>query len=101
MPLLQTTLNADLRLDAAAARIVSPIRLVPTIRAPLLLAVGAKETSEFRRQTQLLWDAWPDAHPQGRSTPYQVPDRHHFSIVSDLGDPKSELSTRIRSLFAA
>jgi len=63
--------------------------------------VGANETSEFRRQTQLLWDGWPDAHPLGWSAPYQVPDRHHFSIVSDLGDPKSELSARIRAQFAA
>ena len=35
-----------------------------------------------------------------RTAPYQVPDRHHFSVVSDLGDPTSELSARIRSQFA-
>ena len=99
MPLLQSTLNVDLRLDAAAAERVSPIRLVPVVRAPLLLAVGANETSEFRRQTRLLWDDWPDARPQGWSAPYEVPDRHHFSIVSDLGDPQSELSAWIRAQF--
>ena len=99
-PLLQSTLNADLRLDAAAARSVSPIHLVPAVRAPLMLVVGANETSEFRRQTQLLWDGWPDARPPEWSAPYQVPDRHHFSVVSDLGDPTSELSARIRSQFA-
>lgn len=99
-PLLQTSLNADLGLDAAAAASVSPIHLAPTVRAPLLLAVGANETSEFRRQTRLLWDAWPNARPQGWFNPYEVPDRHHFSIVSDLGDPQSELSARIRAQFA-
>ncbi|MEO8740973.1 MAG: alpha/beta hydrolase [Casimicrobiaceae bacterium] len=99
-PLLQTSLNTDLALDIAAARTLSPIRLAPKVRAPLLLAVGANETSEFRRQTQMMWDGWRDARPQGWTDPCEVPDRHHFSIVSDLGDAKSELSARIRAQFA-
>jgi len=100
-PLLQTSLNADLRLDTATARAASPIHLTPAVDAPLLLAVGANETSEFRRQTQLQWECWPGARPTGWSGPYEVPDRHHFSIVSDLGDANSGLSTRIRAQFAA
>ena len=100
-PLLQSSLNADLRLDADAARAASPVYLRPTVDAPLLLAVGANETTEFRRQTQLLWDGWPDARPQGWTAIYQVPDRHHFSVVSDLGDPRSGLAAGILAQFAA
>jgi len=49
----------------------------------------------------LQWECWPGARPTGWSGPYEVPDRHHFSIVSDLGDANSGLSTRIRAQFAA
>ena len=45
--------------DAEAAR-VSPVNHASLSPAPLLIAVGGAETSEFLRQTQLLWDAWPD-----------------------------------------
>jgi len=100
-PLLQVSFNSDLGLDAAAARALSPVHLTPAVHVPLQLAVGAGETSEFRRQTQLLWERWPDARPQGSTGPLVVPDRHHFSIVSDLGDPRSGLCARIRALYPA
>jgi len=99
-PLIQSSLNADLRLDSAAARAASPVHLKPVVSAPLLLAVGANETNEFRRQTRLQWESWPGSRPTGWCGPYEVPDRHHFSIVSDLGDATSGLSTRIRVQFA-
>lgn len=99
-PLIQSSLNADLRLDSATARAASPVHLKPVVSAPLLLAVGANETNEFRRQTRLQWESWPGSRPTGWCGPYEVPDRHHFSIVSDLGDATSGLSTRIRVQFA-
>jgi arylformamidase len=98
-PLVQVSFNADLRLDAATARAVSPIHLAPASPVPLLLAVGADETSEFLRQSHLLWDAWPECRPAGASGPFIVPDRHHFSVLSDLGDPASELWRRVEALI--
>jgi arylformamidase len=99
-PLVQVSFNADLRLDTGKARAVSPVYLAPRVRAPLLLAAGAEETSEFIRQSWLLWERWPECHPSGRKGPLFVPERHHFSIVSDLGDPRSELVTVIHRLCA-
>lgn len=98
-PLVQVSFNADLRLDAATARAMSPVHLAPTSAAPLLLAVGANETSEFIRQSRLLWDAWPACRPAGASGPFLVPDRHHFSVLSDLGDPASALWRRVEALI--
>ena len=43
---------------------LSPVRSALRGRARLsLLAAGADETSEFVRQTQILWDAWPRTGP--------------------------------------
>ncbi len=90
-PLVQVSFNADLKLDTARARAVSPIHLRPRTAVPMLLAAGAEETGEFIRQSWLLWERWPECHPRGRHGPLLVPERHHFSVLSDLGDPASEL----------
>ena len=101
-PLIQVPLlNSDLRLDLATARAMSPVRLSSQVAAPLLLAVGADETSEFVRQSQLQWEAWPTCRPPRASGPLVVPNRHHFSVLSDLENPASELFERLFALFPA
>ena len=99
VPLVMSSYNADLRLDAATARAVSPVHLRPRTSAPLLLAVGAAETSEFLRQTDLLWDAWPEVRPAGAQGPLRVPGRHHFDVVFDYADPGSALTRATLDLF--
>ena len=98
-PLLLSSYNADLRLDAASARALSPVHLRPQAQGPLLLAVGASETSEFLRQTDLLWDAWPDVRPPGATGPLRIPERHHFDVVFDYTDPASALTRATLALF--
>jgi arylformamidase len=98
-PIVHFSFNVDIRLDDAEAARLSPVRLRPRTRAPLLVAVGADETPEFLRQARLLWDAWPESRPPGAVAPLIVPGKHHFSVAADLGDPKSELVRRAVSLF--
>jgi arylformamidase len=98
-PLVQVSFNADLKLDRARARAVSPIHLRPRSSVPMLVAAGAEETSEFIRQSWLLWERWPECHSPGRRGPLFVPERHHFSVVSDLGDPASELVRETLAMF--
>jgi arylformamidase len=98
-PMVQFSSNVDLKLDAAEAARMSPVRLAPLTRTPLLLAVGADETSEFLRQTRILWDAWPGNRPSGASAPLIIPGRHHFSVVADYADPESELVRATLALF--
>ena len=98
-PLVLSSYNADLKLDEAEAARLSPAHLRPRSEAPLLLAVGANETSEFLRQTELLWDAWPSNRPPGDDRPLLVPARDHFSVVADYGDSTSELVRRTLALF--
>jgi arylformamidase len=98
-PLVQASMNVDLRLDAARAHALSPIHLPPRVRVPLLLAAGELETSEFIRQAWLLWEHWPECHPRGRHGPLFVAERHHFSVLSELGDAKSPLVNEALLMF--
>jgi arylformamidase len=90
-PLIHTSINPDLRLDIESAAAWSPVRLRPAVGAPLLLAVGAIETSEFLRQSQLQWEAWPEVRPEGSTGPMLLAGCHHFSAVDCLADPTHSL----------
>jgi len=98
-PLVLWSGNTDLKLDAAEAERLSPVRLAPRTRAPLVIAAGADETSEFVRQTQILWDAWPANRPAGAQGPMLIPQRNHFDVVVDLANPESELARAALGLF--
>lgn len=99
-PLVQFSHNVDFRLDVAEARRMSPVAAQPSTDAPLLLAVGADETSEFVRQTDVLWDAWPRNHPRGLAAPMHIAGRHHYSVVLDYADPASALTQATLALFS-
>lgn len=98
-PLVQVSFNVDLKLDAGRAYLVSPIHLQPRAPVPFVLAAGGDETSEFIRQSWLLWERWPECHPPGRRGPLFISGKHHFSVVSDLSDPASELVRETLALF--
>ena len=98
-PLVGVSFNADLRLDAPRARALSPVHMRPRAPVPLLLAVGGTETSEFIRQSRLLWERWPECRPAWRSGPLTIPSRHHFAVLSELGDRDSDLVHEILALF--
>ncbi len=97
-PLPQFSYNVDLKLDAAEAAQLSPANYASMAGVPTLIACGADETSEFLRQSQLLWDAWPDVRrPAGG--PLFLPGKHHFSVVMDYGDPESAITRATLALF--
>lgn len=98
-PLVLFSYNVELNLTDAEAGRLSPIRYPPQTKAPLLIAVGANETSEFLRQARLLWDAWPACRPAGASAPLFIPARDHFSVVADYGNPESDLTRQTLALF--
>ena len=98
-PLTRFSYNSDFRLDDAEAARLSPALHAPATSAPLLVAVGADETSEFVRQSQLMWDAWPANRPPGEPSMLAVPARHHFSVVVDYGHASSALTQKTLALF--
>ncbi len=87
-------LQDDLRLDARTAKFVSPVNYRPELPTPLITAVGADESAEFRRQNRLIRSAWP--HCFRADVP--LPGRHHLASVEALGDsthPLFEASLRL------
>ena len=90
-------INTDLRLDVASARKVSPVRLPPATRAPLLTAVGALESSEFKRQTQLIHTAWPHIAREE----LEVAGANHLTVCDVLADPGSALFRATLDLIRA
>jgi len=88
-------LNGDLRLDEPLALKLSPAFLPPATRAPLCLAVGGLESSEFKRQNALLAQRWKSV--LARDVP--MPGRDHFTVIDGLADPANPLFAATRRMM--
>lgn len=87
--------NGDLRLDDASAARLSPAFLPPATRAPLYLAVGGQESSEFKRQNALLAQRWKSV----LGSDVAMPGRDHFTVIDGLADPASALFAGARRMM--
>ena len=94
-PLKLFSFNADFRLDDAAVARLALAGRKATLAAPLVLAAGAAESSEFVRQSRLLADAWA---PQVRSL-LLLPGANHFSVVDAFAERGQPLYEATLSLF--
>jgi acetyl esterase/lipase len=88
-PLMETSMNKDLRIDKAAALAESPV-LLPAPACPVTVWVGADERPSFLQQAQALADAWDCAQ-------VIAPGQHHFNVVEALADPQSPLTMELVS----
>lgn len=98
VPLVDTTLNRNLRLDAERARAHSPLFRVAPGAAPALFAVGADETAAFVEQSRRLHEAWLASGNRG--TLEVVRGADHFSLLDELVTEGSILSERVRQMLA-
>ena len=81
-PLRIHSFNADFHLDEAAVARLNLHDKPTTIKAPLVVAVGGAETSEFQRQSRLIAEAWaPQAKPV-----LVLPALNHFTIVDAFAE---------------
>jgi arylformamidase len=99
-PLIKTSLNDALRLDAASARALDLIHgRAPPASATMVAAVGAEESPEFIRQSLALAEAWSRAGVKAECV--VVPNANHFSIVGEMARSDSAVLARIVSLATA
>ena len=96
-PLLGVSTNQDLRLTAEGVRAVSPAFWPLGPGRTLDAVVGALESSEFRRQSQLIVQAWQGA---GKSRYDEIAGTNHFTVIDALPDPQSAMVARIAELAA-
>lgn len=86
-PLMKTTMNGDLRIDAVEALLESPARR-PAPDCPVTVWVGEEERPAFLHQARMLSRLWcADA--------VIAPDKHHFDVIAPLADPESDLTRAI------
>ena len=98
-PLIPTSLNAALRLDAAEARAASPIRWPVPHGAVLDCVVGGAESGEFLRQGRDMATVWTAA---GAHTRFEaLPGLDHFTVLDPLFDGNSALVRRLVELAKA
>ncbi len=100
-PLIETSLNTALDLDAQEAAALSPIFWpIPNGSTPggtvLDCLVGGDESAEFLRQSRMMADHWAN---NGVETRYQaLPGLNHFTVLDPLFDADSGLVERIVEL---
>lgn len=83
-PLRETSMNADLQIDAAAALTESPVLMPPRAGVKVHVWVGGDERPAFLDQARRLGNAW--------ACPVTVePGRHHFDVIDGLERPESPL----------
>ncbi len=96
-PLIPTSLNPALKLDAATAHAAGPLFWpAPPKNRTFVAAVGADESREFLRQSLEIVDAWSRAGVKAECV--VVPSTNHFTIVDELTRPDSAMLARIESL---
>jgi arylformamidase len=92
-PLMNTQMNATLKLGKDEARAESPVLLEPAPGLRLTCWVGAGERAEFIRQNALMANIWRGL---GAATAAVVEDnRHHFNVIEGLMDPEALLTTAL------
>jgi arylformamidase len=94
-PLRHFSFNAEFRLDSAAVARLNLADKRRSVAAPLVIAAGAEESSEFRRQSRVLADAW---RGQVRSL-MMLPGLHHFNIVDAFAERGQPLHDATLGLF--
>ncbi|MGA9951517.1 MAG: alpha/beta hydrolase [Xanthobacteraceae bacterium] len=95
-PLVGISVNQDLKLDAAAARNVSPLYW-PIRPGRVFDAVcGGLESDEFKRQSHTLAGTWRKAGATTRSG--EIAGTNHFTVIDALADPQSAMTARVAEL---
>ena len=96
VPLVKTSINHALRLDATAAREASPLLWTAPKRGSLDAVVGGNESAEYFRQSRSIVEAWGAA---GVATSFAaISGANHFTAVAPLVDPHSPMTLRLKAL---
>jgi acetyl esterase/lipase len=83
-PLIETGMNATLRIDEGEASAESPARHALRDGVTAHVWVGAEERPAFLWQARVLSEEW--------GCPWTAdPGHHHFSVIEGLADPGSAL----------
>jgi arylformamidase len=88
-PLIGTTINDALGLDAPTARSLSPLLHPLDGFPPTVVAYGDNETDEFKRHSQAMVDALTELGVAVSEV--ERPGRNHFDVVFDLAPELTDI----------
>ena len=92
-PFPYTFLQPKLQLTWDQAQRNSPILHLPATAPPLLVAYGADETDEFKRQSEAYLGAWDaKGHPGER---FVLPGKNHYDVIDGFLEAGNPLPSRI------
>lgn len=94
-PLLGTSINKALRLDAVSARAASPLFWTPPVYGSLDVVVGGNESAEYFRQSKTIVESWGRGIAARFGT---LADANHFTAIAPLADPGSPMVLRLKEL---
>jgi arylformamidase len=95
-PVRLNYLNDKLGLDEAEARRNSPLLHLPPRAGQLIVAVGAEELAELRRQSREFAAAWRD---HGLPSEFrELPGCHHYCALEQLAHPEGALAKAVAAL---
>lgn len=94
-PLRQTTINDALGMDADVARDNSPQNMRPATDAPILVALGGAETSQFHWQSDQFVECWSEHLPLIEK--HAEPGVDHFDVVNRLAQADSAIFKKVRA----
>jgi arylformamidase len=96
VPLVSTSINKALQLDAVSAKAASPLFWRPPSQGTLDAMVGGEESAEYFRQSRTMTEAWGAA---GLPTRYgTLAGANHFTAIAPLADPASPMVLRLKEL---
>lgn len=96
-PLVGTTINTALQMDAVTAQSQSPSLLPLTGFPQTLVCWGAIETDEFKRQSRDFNKAL--IHSDCKSEVMEAAERNHFDVILDLTDISTRLGRETLALL--
>jgi arylformamidase len=94
-PLTGISVNLDLKLSAEDAQRLSPL-FWPLAAGRLFdVAVGGLESSEFKRQSRALMEAWQGL---AQTRCEELAGMNHFTVIDPLADPQSAMVAHVVAL---
>ena len=98
VPLVGTSINNALHLDATSAEAGSPLFWQAPPRGSLDAVVGENESAEYFRQSRTMVERWGAT---GLATRFGVvPGANHFTAIAPLADPDAPMVARLAELAA-
>jgi arylformamidase len=95
-PLIETSINKALHLNAASAEAASPLFWKAPAHGSLDAVVGETESAEYFRQSRTIVEAWGAAGLPARFG--TVPGANHITAIAPLADPDSPMVARLKQL---